>query len=41
MLYSVLARIWAGGLNISGVDVIVYSWFKGLAGTSMVENKRG
>ena len=34
MLYSVLARR-AGWLYISGVDIIVYSWFKGLAGTSM------
>ena len=24
-----------GRVSISGVDVIVYSWFKGLAGTSM------
>ena len=35
MLYISPRPYWAGGLNISGVDVIVYSWFKGLAGTSM------
>ena len=35
MLISVRAPHRAGGLNISGVDVIVYSWLKGLAGTSI------
>ena len=35
MLISVYAPHRAGGLSISGVDVIVYSWLKGLAGTSI------
>ena len=35
MLISVHAPHRAGGLSISGVDVIVYSWLKGLAGTSI------
>ena len=34
MLISVRAPHRAGWLSMSGVDVIVYSWLKGLAGTS-------
>ena len=41
MYYLVFARHRVGGLSISGVDVIVYSWLKGLAGTSIEENERG
>ena len=35
MLYISLRPNWAGGLSISGVDVIVCSCWKGLSGTSL------
>ena len=35
MLISVRARRRVGGLNISGVDVIVYSWIRVISGTSL------
>ena len=35
MLISVRAPHRAGGLNISGVDVIVYSWIRVISGTSL------
>ena len=34
MLISVRAPHRAGGLSISGVDVIVYSWLRVISGTS-------
>ena len=35
MYYPFTPLVGGGGAYISGVDVIVYSWLKGLAGTSI------